>query len=301
MVEAAAAYAEVKRLLTQSGISEASFEAEQLFEHLAGRHHLLAAPLSPAAYEALLALAARRIKREPLQYILGTWDFLGLRLHVGPGVLIPRPETEEVCLAAAACLEESASALSPHILDLCAGSGALALGLQKLFPKADILAAEKYDAAFAYLARNCGAFAKNHPATPRPVKADILVYHSKLPENEYDLILSNPPYITENEYPTLAPELSYEPKEALVAPENGLFFYRQIARHYKSRLKPNGTLVFEIGGAQGAAVLQILQAEGYAQRQVLPDMQGLPRIALARRAESAVGKSTRSVEICRPV
>ncbi len=267
--------------LQEAGIDNAGFEADMLIRHLAGAHRLQIETLSEAQCESLWALAARRCRREPLQYLLGEWDFLSLRLAVGPGVLIPRPETEELCLAAAALLHKEPC---PAVLDLCAGSGALALGLQSLCPGATVTAVELYDEAFGYLKENVARFAQNHPAAPAAVQADVCTYHRQLAPHSLDLIVSNPPYVSETEYAVLAPELAFEPKSALVAEEEGLFFYRTIISLYQCALRPGGALLFEIGAGQAEAVAGMMERQGYREIGVQKDLQGLPRIVSALHA-----------------
>ncbi len=281
MVKTREVYTALVKTLEQAGVEDACFEADTLIAHLAGGHRLQVDTLDEARCEALHALAARRCRHEPLQYLLGEWDFLQLRLAVGPGVLIPRPETEEVCLAAAAFLQGRPA---PTVLDLCAGSGALALGLQSLCPAAVVTAVELYDEACGYLRENLARFAARHPAaSPTAVQADVLDYHRCLSPQSLDLIVSNPPYVSEAEYATLAPELAFEPKTALVAEEDGLLFYKVISQGYFSALKRGGALVFEIGAGQADAVTTLLKNAGYTAVQVLPDLQGRPRIVQGRR------------------
>lgn len=279
MVNPGDAVRKVKNLLAEAGIDDAAFEAAQLFEHVAGESRFLAADLTNEQWQRLQMLAQKRAQRYPLQYLLGSWAFMGLELEVGPGVLIPRPETEEVCEAALGVLRAK---MAPAVLDLCAGTGALALGIQKNLPQATVTAVELQEAAFDFLRRNCGRYAGEWERVPQAVCADALEYYKTLPPAGLDLIVSNPPYVTEKEYKALAPELYFEPQTALVAPEDGLLFYRRIADAYKPALKPGGALVFEIGAGQGEAVEGILFANGYTAVEVRRDAAGNPRIALAK-------------------
>ncbi|MDL2294543.1 peptide chain release factor N(5)-glutamine methyltransferase [Ruminococcaceae bacterium OttesenSCG-928-D13] len=282
------AYRQLKNQLTEAGIEDAGLEADLLLRHVCRKGRFDLDTVTGSQWAELEALAARRTARTPLQYLLGSWAFLDLEILVGPGVLVPRPETEEVCLAAASFIEGRVDAVA---LDLCAGSGAIALGLQSRAPGAQITAVELDTAAFGWLTRNLAAFAEARsqaPNVPKAVQADALTYFTELADGSLDLIVSNPPYVTENEYAALAPEVHAEPKRALVpqdapGPDDGLLFYRVIAQNYHAKLKPGGRLVFEIGAGQGGAVRGILEAAGYTGVEIRPDMAGHDRIAMAAR------------------
>ena len=280
MVSIAEARRRVLDILQQAGIEDAGFDCTQLLARVLGCHPLTAEEISEDAFSRLLALAHRRAAREPLQYVLGEWDFLDVTLAVGPGVLIPRPETEEVCLAAVFALKNDKT---PAVLDLCAGSGAMALGLQSRIPGAQVTAVELQADAFAYLCKNVAAYAQTHTPAPRAVQADALVFHQSLAPGSVDLVMCNPPYVTEAEYASLAPEVLQEPKAALVAPDNGLFFYRRIAQDYFAVLRPGGHIVFETGAGQGAAVQELLRQNGYTAIEIRPDAAGKSRIALGQK------------------
>ncbi len=269
------AYKIIKQQLQEAGVEDAGFEAQQLFAHAAGAGRFELAALTPTQWDKLKALVHRRCKHEPLQYILGSWSFLELELFVGQGVLIPRPETEEVCLAA---LNTVATLQTPDILDLCSGSGALALGLQSRIPLANVVAVEKEDAALSYLVRNIEAYSgKNKPLA---VQADALTYAQGLAPYSLDLIVCNPPYVTAEEYTQLAPEVLQEPRSALVADEEGLLFYNVIAPAYHTCLRTGAHLVFEIGAQQGEAVVHIMQNSGYKGVQCIKDIFGNSRIVM---------------------
>lgn len=266
--------------LAQAGIPDAAFEAQTLLQHVAGRPRFELDALTSDQEKEFEALILRRIDREPLQYLLGSWSFMGLDLAVGPGVLIPRPETEQVCLAA---LEKLAGNPRPTVLELCAGSGAMALAIQDCLPEAMVTAVELDTAAYHWLERNVRDFAQRYTRAPQPVQADALDYHRQLPPAGLDLIVCNPPYVDAADYNALEPELFFEPRRALAAPEQGYFFYRRIARDYASTLKPGGWLVFELGAGMGPAVAEILRQNAYAAVEIRPDYAGHDRIALAQK------------------
>lgn len=275
------AYLTVRDMLRKAGVEDAGFDADALFAHVAGVSRLFTDEIDEAKWQELLALAQRRAKREPLQYILGSWPFLDLELAVGPGVLAPRPETEEVCLAAAQLLRD-AGLEQPDILDLCSGTGALALGLQSLLPAARVTAVELHGQAFRYLAQNVATMMAEGGNVPLAVEADALAYYKELLPESLDLLVANPPYVTEAEYAGLAPEVHAEPRTALVAQQEGLAFYRAFARDYRKALRPGGRLVFEIGAGQGDALRAILAENGWDSIEIRRDLAGHDRIALAQ-------------------
>lgn len=280
MVSAREAFVALREELAKAEIEQAGHEAGLLFAHVCGVTRFERDKVTPAEQKRMQELAEKRIHHYPLQYLLESWPFLDLELAVGPGVLIPRPETEEVCLAAA---ELISSLEQPEVLDLCAGTGAIALGLQHQFPRGNFFAVEWDREALSYLKKNVRTFAETYGRTPRVIREDVLYYHENLDNCRYDMIVSNPPYVTEAEYQTLAPELRYEPKQALVAEEEGLQFYRVITRDYYPALKPGGPLVFEIGTGQGESVRSLLVDGGYEGVEIRRDTAGNDRIAIGRK------------------
>ena len=184
-----AAVREVEARLCAAGCPDADFDAAELFRLAVGGDARLAdAPLSAEQAERLEALTARRAAREPLQYLCGSWPFLDFELAVGPGVLCPRADTEVVAEAAAGML---AGVEAPRVLDLCAGTGCLGLGVKRFCPAAQVTGLEKSPAAYRYLEQN----AHLSPAlTITPVQGDLFTYWQTLPEGQLDLIVSNPPY-----------------------------------------------------------------------------------------------------------
>lgn len=278
MVTAAEACRSARAALAAAGIEDAAFDAAQLVNTVLGRDCRACpdAPLDDAAAQTLAALVRRRAAHEPLQYLCGSWDFLDFTLRVGPGVLIPRADTECVCEAAIA----AARAAQPGaaVLDLCSGSGAIAIGAARAVPAADVTAVELSAAALPYLRANTAALAPR----VRCVQADVFGFEKALAPRSVDVLVCNPPYIAAAEMETLAPELSFEPRMALVAADNGLAFYRYIAQNYRPALKAGAAVVFEIGSAQGDAVRGILAQNGFADIAVLPDAAGLPRCAKAQ-------------------
>ena len=271
---------EVEARLTAAGCPDADFDAGELFRLVTGQDARLAdRPLTAEQAAKLEALTARRATREPLQYLCGSWPFLDFELAVGPGVLCPRADTEVVAEAAAQML---AGVQAPKVLDLCAGTGCLGLGIKRFCPEADVTCVEKSPEAFRYLKKNAVSALKQ--GTARAVEGDLFTYWQGLPEGELDLIVSNPPYLTAAEMQQLQPEVAREPAMALEAGEDGLVFYRALAEHYQNALRPGGALALEIGWQQREAVTALLAANGWVDIACRKDYGGNDRCILARRS-----------------
>ena len=271
---------EVEARLTAAGCPDADFDAGELFRLVTGQDARLAdRPLTAEQAAKLEALTARRATREPLQYLCGSWPFLDFELTVGPGVLCPRADTEVVAEAAAQML---AGVQAPKVLDLCAGTGCLGLGVKRFCPEADVTCVEKSPEAFRYLKKNAVSALKQ--GTARAVEGDLFTYWQGLPEGELDLIVSNPPYLTAAEMQQLQPEVAREPAMALEAGEDGLVFYRALAEHYQNALRPGGALALEIGWQQREAVTALLAANGWVDIACRKDYGGNDRCILARRS-----------------
>ena len=265
--------------LAALGAESPRFDAAQLLRWLSGQDQawLIAhtGDACPEDWQARSVDALHRLESgEPLQYLLGEWEFYGLPLAVGPGVLIPRADTEtivETCLLALAPVPD------PAIWDLCSGSGAIALALASRRPDARILAAELSEEALPYLRQNIAALA---PDQVTAVQTDVL---TQLPDGLCDLIVSNPPYITEADMQTLSPQVRREPELALYGGEDGLRFYRQLTHSCYDHLRPGGWLIFEIGYDQGESVPALLRQRGFDQVFCRNDLAGVPRCAGGRR------------------
>ena len=271
---------EVEARLTAAGCPDADFDAGELFRLVTGQDARLAdMPLTAEQAAKLEALTARRATREPLQYLCGSWPFLDFELAVGPGVLCPRADTEVVAEAAAQML---AGVQAPKVLDLCAGTGCLGLGVKRFCPEADVTCVEKSPEAFRYLKKNVVSALKQ--GTARAVEGDLFTYWQGLPEGELDLIVSNPPYLTAAEMQQLQPEVAREPAMALEAGEDGLVFYRALAEHYQNALRPGGALALDIGWQQREAVTALLAANGWVNIACRKDYGGNDRCILARRS-----------------
>ena len=272
---------EIEARLTAAGCPDADFDARELFRLVTGANLRLAdRPLTAAQADRLETLTVRRADREPLQYLCGSWPFLDFELAVGPGVLCPRADTEVVAEAAAGLL---AGVQKPKVLDLCAGTGCLGLGVKRFCPDAVVTSLEKSPEAFRYLEQN----AKNalHRPAATPVLGELFTYWETLPEGELDLIVSNPPYLTAAEMQQLQPEVAREPAIALEAGADGLVFYRAIAEHYQKALRPGGALALEIGWQQREAVTALLAENGWVEIACKKDYGGNDRCVTARRCQ----------------
>ena len=277
-----AALREVEHRLAAAGCPDADFDAGELFRLVVEQDVRLASePLTAAQAERLEALTVRREQREPLQYLCGRWPFLDFELAVGPGVLCPRADTEVVAAAAAQTL---AGVKAPRVLDLCAGTGCLGLGVKRFCPDARVTCVEKSPEAFRYLEQNVRSALPGAVPAAQAVQGDLFTYWKTLPEGELDLIVSNPPYLTAEEMQHLQPEVAQEPAMALEAGEDGLVFYRGLAAlHYRQALRPGGVLVLEIGWQQRQAVMELLAGNGWADIECRKDYGGNDRCILARR------------------
>ena len=265
--------------LTEAGCEDAAFDARCLLEDFGGlpRGHAADDTLLTMEQEAVLATAlSQRAAGRPLQYILGEWDFLALTLKVGEGVLIPRPDTELLCEVAAEHLRGKAA---PRVLDLCAGSGCVGLGVASLCPSAQVTEVELSDAAMGYLKQNVARYI-DYAVTVR--QADVLADYAAF-DGVYDAILSNPPYIPTADLAGLQREVQQEPMMALDGAADGLLFYRTIAEHWCGKLAPNGFVAVEVGIGQAEDVAALFAAQGLENTEIFPDLAGIPRVVVARK------------------
>lgn len=271
MVSYAEAYLKAKNDLAAVGIKDAALEARFLLQHVCGNK--IKDTLTAEEEALFVQLVHKRGTRYPLQYIFGEWDFLDFTLAVGDGVLIPRQDTECVCLAA---IEKAKLFSRPTVVDLCGGSGAIALGVQRHVPQAEVTCVELSDDALLYLRKNAAGCV-------RVVQADVFSWQNSCAPGSIDILTANPPYISAAEMPSLAPELSYEPEMALLAAEDGLAFYKHIAKEYMVCVKENGWIVLEIGYRQAEAVQEILHTNGWQNIEIRKDLNGQDRVAIAQK------------------
>lgn len=286
-----ALWREVRTALENAGIENAAAEADWLWQAAVGCDRHLLRPeqvVEPGKAGALRGLIARRAAHEPVQYLLGSWPFLNFEVKVTPGVLIPRQDTECVAEQAIALgqqlLAEKGAAVQEKLwLDLCSGSGILALALA-VHLQMPVTAVELSEAALPVLKENVEKVCRQFGAPPvRVTAADLFRYVNVLEEDSTALIVSNPPYLTRAEMGELQPEVTHEPAMALDGGEDGLVFYRFLAKEYRRKLMPGGALVLEIGAAQGEAVCTLLRENGWREICLYQDAAGLDRCVTARR------------------
>lgn len=216
----------------------------------------------------------RRKAGEPLQYILGTWDFYDLTFFVGKGVLIPRPETEILVDFA---LDNLKDIKNPVIFDLCAGTGCIGLTIAKHIPDATVYLLEKEKNAFEYLKKNADNLALDNVQL---INDDLFTIDLlKLPLA--DMVLSNPPYIPTKEIEELQKEVLSEPISALDGGKDGLNFYRCLADKWTSKVKKSGFMALECGDNQSADVVEIFNGK-YAENNVIFDFNNIDRIVTFR-------------------
>lgn len=214
----------------------------------------------------LMQAVQRRLSGEPLQYILGEWEFMGLPFFVGPGALIPRQDTETLCEAALGWLKNKPNA---HVLDLCCGTGCIGVSLGKL-AGARVAFADISPDALALAQRNAQRNGVDGAFYESDLFADV--------PGVYDLIVCNPPYLTGSEMASCQKELRFEPALALYGGEDGLDLYRRLAAEWQAYVRPGGLLLMEIGCTQGAAVRGLFPGA-----RILQDIRGLDRVAWVER------------------
>ena len=265
-------------------VPDKDFDKMCLMEDLCGvtREQMMIHPdkkLSEAAVNAAVKGARRRAAGYPLQYILGKWEFYGRSFKVGEGVLIPRPDTE-------ALVEETISRLGKDrpcgILDLCSGSGCIAVTLAKELPESSVYAVELSPEAFPYLVENVRANGADVKLLKGDVMNGALLENFRISDEEYldiGCIVSNPPYLTDREMEELQQEVTFEPETALYGGTDGLKFYRVIACLWKELLKKDGLMIFEIGTEQAEDVKKILTDNGFTDIFTANDATGGIRVA----------------------
>ena len=277
-------YMDCRRALrAQEEERDASFLARNLLCHFAGKsmEQLLTGMELYASEEVCLAMedATRRIlNQEPLAYILGEWEFYGLKLHVTPDVLIPRDDTcavVQLAINQALFLPEA-----PRVLDLCTGSGCIGLAIASRVKDARVTLADISKEAMAVAKRNV----VDHKMTGRVSVVQVNALETPPAFlGKFDMIVSNPPYITGEEMKELDRSVTdYEPHLALYGGEDGLNFYRSIAKNYAAVLKPGGYLAFEYGDTQAEDVCRILEENGYTVLERTRDFNDIDRAVLAQ-------------------
>ncbi|MFD6637828.1 peptide chain release factor N(5)-glutamine methyltransferase [Micromonospora chalcea] len=288
--------ARVARALAAAGVEAPRAEAEQLAAYVlqVPRGRLaLADGFTPAQRDHLDALVGRRVTREPLQHLIGMAGFRLLELAVGPGVFVPRPETE---LLAGWGIERARERTAPLVVDLCSGSGAIALAVAQEVPAARVVAVERSPAALAWLRRNA---ADRAAAGDRPV--EVVAADVTGPElladliGQVDVLLCNPPYVPRSV--TVPPEVAgHDPDEAVFGGADGLDVIRPVVRRAATLLRPGGAIGIEHDDTHATAVPALLRGDGrYDRVEEHRDLAGRPRWASAsRRADGTHAETARA-------
>jgi release factor glutamine methyltransferase len=256
-------------------------EAELLFSHALGCSRMdlylnKEKYLNQQEADFISSALSRRIKGEPIQYILGSTEFMGLEIKVDKNVLIPRPETE---ILAETAIEYAKKEKPGRVLDLGTGSGCIAIALAKHLAGLEIDASDISDKAMIVAKEN----ARLNGARINFLKSDLF---SNLEFRNYGMIISNPPYIPEDEIKKLQPELQFEPKTALNGGRDGLDFYRGIILGAAGYLKENGLLIMEIGFGQKEGLELIFEkAKLFKIIKIVKDYQQIERVIVARKAK----------------
>jgi release factor glutamine methyltransferase len=282
--------AAARERLRRAGLDpdEAELDARLLAEQVLGwtpaQFFAAAADPEPAHFASRFEpLVARRLRREPLAYIIGRQEFWGLPFEVSPAVLVPRPESELIVETALMLFPDRRRPLT--LIDACTGSGCLAIAIAHERPLARVVAGDLSAAALAVACRN----AARHRVAGRVslARADLLTAF----RGPVDLIVSNPPYVPEPSRATLQPEVrDYEPPEALFAGPDGLDVIRRLIEQAPARLAPGGVLILEFGFGQADAVCELISSErALTIGELRRDLRGIPRTAVARRAGSPPG------------
>lgn len=278
--------------LQAAGVDTPRLDAELLLAHVLGtdRTALFAYPerrLTPEEASRFEAALQRRMGREPLPYITGTREFLGLPFRVTPAVLIPRPETEVLVETVAERLAELHGREYPfRLLDVGTGSGCIAIGLAHLLPHARVVAVEPSAEALAVARENAAGLG----VADRMEWVNALFPEAAAErEGEFDAVVSNPPYIPEAEVETLQPEVrDWEPRGALTGGPDGLDLIRPLAEYAPRLIRPvrlggaGGLLALEVALGQAERVLSLLRdTDRYAEVETVPDLAGIPRVCLS--------------------
>jgi len=274
-------------LLSTAGITNARLDAEVLLSHIILKDRVWLIThrddvLDDNHQREFADVIRRRTRREPLQHIIGNQEFWGLEFIVSPDVLIPRPETEFIIEAALAIVQDRNTPV--RIIDLCTGSGCIAVSLAKELTAARVIATDASEKAIAAALENT----RRHGVSERIrfLLGDLFEPLEELDiRGQIDIIVSNPPYVQAGDLSTLQPEVrDYEPEMALIAGPGGTEIATRIIQLAPVYLKKNGTLIMEMGLGQAEALTRMVEATGaYGDRELLKDLAGIERVIVARK------------------
>ncbi len=271
--------------LEEKGLDAPRLCAEMLLCHVLGKQRIqlyteFAAVVPQPKLEALRALVKRAAEQEPVAYLVGKAEFYSLEFVVSPDCLIPRPETELLVQRGIEWMRTCEG--SARALDLCTGSGCIAVALAKNVEGLEVVASDISPAALAMAQQNV----TRHELTERVTLLEGDLWEAMADQGPFDLIMSNPPYVSEAEYVELDKNVKdYEPQAALLAGPAGLDIYERIIPEATKHLKPNGRLMLEIGYQQGETVRQLIEKTGQFQDiEVIQDFQKHDRVVMATRS-----------------
>lgn len=277
-------YMDLRQRLRQLGVENASVEAREIVCCGSGksREELLRDSrlyVPPVVEQEIDHLVQRRLQGEPVAYLIGEWEFYGMPLDISEAVLIPRQDTELLVEQALPLIQGKGTC---RVLDLCAGSGCIGLAVAKHAPESRVLLAEISDAALRICRQNIRRNMLSGQVTC--LQVDALEKPARI-IGDFDFILCNPPYIPRADFSQLDVSVrDYEPKQALLGlDEDGLGFYRSIAKQWSACLNPEGWLFFEVGIGQADAVLRIMRSCGFGELDIVTDTGGIPRVVKGKK------------------
>jgi len=275
-------YLDARRVLRSHGVEAAQLEARELLSYASGKSReqfYRDLPLYPGDHvePRMKELMDRRLAGEPVAYIIGEWEFYGLTLDISPDVLVPRADTETLvdqAIGFVRALPDGA-----RVLDLCAGSGCIGLAIATNCPNTRVVLGDISDNAL----RICRQNVRRCELSGRVICMNINALEPPIPALwDFDLIVSNPPYIRSGDIPGLDQSVrDYEPHLALDGGEDGLDFYRSIIGKWKNSLRLGGKLMFEVGYDQADSVEKLLAANGYDEIKTFQDSGGIWRVVEA--------------------
>ncbi len=273
---------------TKEGIVDARLSAEMLMSEILGKQRIqlytdFEEVVPKSQLDKLHGLIKRAAAHEPVAYLIGRTEFYSLEIQVNEHTLIPRPETEQLVEKAIDFLRTRKN--KQRVLDLCTGSGCIAVAIAKNFPAADIIATDICESALKVAAKNI----ENHQLTDQVTLLQGNLFDPVIPQldtSAFDLIVSNPPYVSTAEFEKLDKNVKdHEPKLALLAGEQGLDIYRKIAAQVDQFLKPDAALIMEIGYEQGPAVKNMLEnLRCFNEIKIEKDFRKLDRIVIAKKS-----------------
>lgn len=275
-------YFKGKQILKENGVESYSFDAAQIIKKVfnISRHELILKgqrPVSTSEEQMFLSFIEQRKNGRPLQYIIEKWQFMSLDFEVGEGVLIPRDDTQVLVDESVKILKRTEN---PNVLDLCSGSGNVAIAIGSFIKQAKIYAVEISQEAIKFLNRNIKI---NGSKNITALNDDVLNPSVCFKEETFDLIVSNPPYIKSKDIDNLQREVKNEPRIALDGGEDGLTFYRVLVKNFIKYLKPGGHICVEVGFDQSSDVKNIFNSCCFLDRcYVVNDINNIERVVVAK-------------------